>query len=110
MELGLDIDRRGDWTVLTVSGEVDVATAPSLRRRAAEVLDSGANRLVVDMTPVEFIDSSGLGVLIGVLKRVREADGDLVLVSPHERTMRLFDITGLTEVFEIVSTLDAVET
>lgn len=108
MELGITVEKHGDWTVVAVSGEVDVATAPSFRQSATEVLDSGVTKLIIDMTPIDFIDSSGLGVLIGVRKRVEDINGELVLVAPQRQVNRLFDITGLTDVFTIVPTLDMV--
>ena len=69
--------RRADRTVLTVVGEVDVATSPSSRERLVQLIDDGRVRLVVDLTPVDFLDSTGLGVLVGTLKRIRQADGEL---------------------------------
>ena len=107
MDLGLDVDQTGDWTVLTVTGEVDVATAPSLRERLVQLIAEGNTRLVVDLSPVDFLDSTGLGVLVGTLKRIRQADGELRLIIPQERIIKLFDITGLSQIFEISDQLQS---
>lgn len=108
MDLGLDVDQTDGWTVLTVTGEVDVATAPSLRERLVQLIADGNTRLVVDLSPVDFLDSTGLGVLVGTLKRIRQADGELQLIIPQERIIKLFDITGLSRIFEISDRLDRV--
>lgn len=108
MDLGLDVDQTGGWTVLTVTGEVDVATAPSLRERLVKLIADGNTRLIVDLSPVDFLDSTGLGVLVGTLKRIRQAQGELRLIIPQERILQLFEITGLSQIFEISDRLDRV--
>ena len=107
MDLGLDVSQSGNWSVLAVTGEVDVATAPAMRERLVSLVADGNVRLIVDLSPVDFIDSTGLGVLVGTLKRVREADGELALIIPQERILKLFDITGLSKIFIIHSTLNS---
>ena len=93
----------GVWR-LRVSGEVDVASSPTLRARIAELIDDGADTIVLDLSGLTFVDSSGLGVLVGALKRVRELDRkDLVLVGLQGPPRRVFEITGLTELFTIES-------
>jgi len=84
-----------------VAGEIDVYTAPQLREQLVELVDSGRYDLVIDMERVEFLDSTGLGVLVGGLKRVRAHDGSLRLVCTQERILKIFRITGLTKVFPI---------
>lgn len=106
MELSLDHYARGDHTVLEVGGEIDVYTAPKLREKLVELVGEGHHRLIVDMTKVEFLDSTGLGVLVGGLKRVRSHDGTLSLVCNQERILKIFRITGLTKVFPIHESLD----
>jgi anti-sigma B factor antagonist len=95
-------DEAGTW-VLAVGGEIDVATSPELRRELHQVADRQPSRLVLDLGDVTFIDSSGLGVLVGALKRLREEGrGDvLVLEGLQEPVRKVFDITGLTELFAI---------
>lgn len=89
-------------TVVLVAGEIDVYTAPRLREELVALIDGGRHRIVVDMQGVEFLDSTGLGVLVGALKRVRGYDdGALGLVCHDERILKIFRITGLTKVFAI---------
>ncbi|CAN5224029.1 anti-sigma factor antagonist BldG [soil metagenome] len=106
MDLSLDHRSEGDRTILEVGGEVDVYTAPKLRERLVELVGEGHYKIIVDMTKVEFLDSTGLGVLVGGLKRVRSHDGTLALVCNQERILKIFRITGLTKVFPIYDTLD----
>ncbi|CAN5591666.1 anti-sigma factor antagonist BldG [soil metagenome] len=106
MDLSLDHRSEGDRTILEVGGEVDVYTAPKLRERLVELVGEGHYKIIVDMTKVEFLDSTGLGVLVGGLKRVRSHDGTLALVCNQERILKIFRITGLTKVFPMFDTLD----
>ena len=92
--------------VVEVGGEIDVYTAPRLRETLISLVDSGNYQLVIDMEGVEFLDSTGLGVLVGGLKRVRAYDGSLDLVCTQERILKIFRITGLTKVFGIHDTVD----
>jgi len=107
MDLRLDVTQRDGWSVLAVGGEVDVATAPRLREQLIALVNDQRYLLVVDLTGVDFIDSTGLGVLIGALKRVRTHDGQLVLVCTERRILKVFEITGLDQVFQLVETVDA---
>ena len=101
MDLGLDVSEQNGFTVLAVRGEVDVYTAPRLREKLVELVTQGKHQIVVDLEGVEFLDSTGLGVLVGGLKRVRSHEGDLALVCTQHRILKVFEITGLTKVFSI---------
>ena len=102
MELGLEVDEsHSPYTVLAVKGEVDVYTAPRLREKLVELASQGKYQIIVDLEGVDFLDSTGLGVLVGGLKRLRSHDGDLGLVCTQNRILKVFEITGLTKVFEI---------
>lgn len=101
MDLSVSTRLVADDLVVEVSGEIDVSSSQRLRERLVELVDDDGERLVVDLDNVEFIDSTGLGVLVGVLKRVRAHDGSLALVCSNEELLRLFDMTGLTKVFTI---------
>ena len=105
MDLSLASRTEGDKTVVSVGGEIDVYTAPKLREQIVQLVEEGRYHLVVDMEDVEFLDSTGLGVLVGGLKRVRAHDGSLRLVCTQERILKIFRITGLTKVFPIHSTV-----
>ena len=102
MELTLNVysDTPG-FTVIEVGGEIDVYTAPKLREKLITLVEEGSYQLIVDMEGVEFLDSTGLGVLVGGLKRVRAHDGWLDLVCTQSRILRIFKITGLNKVFSI---------
>jgi anti-sigma B factor antagonist len=97
----------GDCAVLRVAGEVDVYTAPVLRERILDLAAKGAVHVIADMSRVDFLDSTGLGVLVGGLKRLREHDGSLTLVISAARILRLFEMTGLTRVFPAQSSVSA---
>jgi anti-sigma B factor antagonist len=105
VDLSLASRTEGDKTVVSVGGEIDVYTAPKLREQIVALVEEGRYHLVVDMEEVEFLDSTGLGVLVGGLKRVRAHDGSLRLVCTQERILKIFRITGLTKVFPIHGTV-----
>jgi len=111
VDLQLSTRSEGDWTVVEVGGEIDVYTAPTLREQLITLVTEGHQHIVVDMERVEFLDSTGLGVLVGGLKRVRAQDGALRLVCTQERILKIFRITGLEKVFPIhTSVAEAVAT
>jgi anti-sigma B factor antagonist len=87
--------------LLALEGEVDVYTSPRLKQEMVDLLNRGTVNLIVDLSRVEYLDSTGLGVLIGGLKRARERSGDLRLVCDNVRILRIFEITGLTKIFDI---------
>jgi len=92
--------------VIDVQGEIDICTAPRLRELLIDLVSQGSYQLVVNLDKVGFLDSTGLGVLVGGLRRVRAHDGSLDLVCTQQRILKIFRITGLTEVFGIYQTVD----
>ena len=106
MDLSLEDRQEGDRTIVVVGGEIDVYTAPKLREKLIDLVSGGHYHLVVDMEGVEFLDSTGLGVLVGGLKRVRAHEGSLRLVCTQERILKIFRITGLTKVFPIHASVE----
>lgn len=86
--------------VITVAGEVDAHTADRLRSSIDAVISS-ETQLVVDLTDVTFLDSTGLGVFVTALKHLRELDGSLDLVITSPRVMKVFELTGLDVVIPI---------
>ena len=106
MDLKLDHHSKDGIEIVDVEGEIDVYTAPRLRELLIELVNTGFYQLVVNMEKVEFLDSTGLGVLVGGLQRVRAHDGSLDLVCTQERILKIFRITGLTKVFGIHDTVD----
>lgn len=95
-------------SVIELEGEVDVYTAPQLKQQIITLLDNNTTKVIVDLTSVDYLDSTALGVLIGGLKRLRERDGSLDLVCPNPRIRRIFEITGLDKIFDIHQTQDEV--
>lgn len=90
-----------DVTVVTVDGQLIVANRQELKQLMQDALDRGARRFVVDFTPTAYIDSSGLGALVSISKRVREAGGDLRLAGLNEDLRSLFELTKLDTLFTI---------
>ena len=92
----------GPWTVVEVAGELDLHTSPPLRDHLLELIHGGVDHLALDLTKVDFMDSSSLGSLVTCLKRIREHDGKLVLVGVGGTPMKVLTLTGLDRVFDIV--------
>ena len=90
----------GDCAVLRVSGEVDLSTAPVLRERFRELAAAGTVHLIADLGQVDFLDCTGLGALVGGLRRLREDDGSLALVVTTLPILRIFQMTGLTKALD----------
>lgn len=106
MELDIRVERDGDGCVMAVAGEIDVYTSPALKARLIDVIDDGCASLVVVLDGVGFIDSSGLGVLVGALRRMKERGSDLRIVCAREQVLKIFRITGLDKVFAIVGSIE----
>lgn len=107
MDLTLATREVNGTTLVAVGGEIDVYTAPKLRDKITELVAAGVYTMVIDMEAVEFLDSTGLGVLVGGLKKVRAHEGSLELVCTQDRLLKIFRITGLSKVFVIHDSSDA---
>lgn len=92
--------------VVAVSGEVDIFTAPDLKKTITAAIEGGTRLLVIDLTLTRFLDSTALGVLIGAVKRLRPLDGRMAIVNTEPSTAKTFQITGLDRIFTIVATRD----
>ena len=110
MDLTLATREVDGRAIVSVGGEIDVYTAPKLRDRITELVGDGTYHIVIDLEAVEFLDSTGLGVLVGGLKKVRAHDGSLELVCSQDRLLKIFRITGLAKVFVIHDSADAAST
>jgi anti-sigma B factor antagonist len=100
-----------DCAVLRITGEVDVYTAPQLREQVIQLVSKGVRHIIADLRGVDFLDSTGLGALVGSLKRLRIHDGSFKLAASSGRTLHILQITGLTRVFALhPSVLDAMIT
>jgi anti-sigma B factor antagonist len=95
---------RAGVVLFVLYGEVDLHVAPELRRRLTEAIEEGADYVVLDLSRVTFLDSMALGILLGALKRLRPAGGELRLVVPHSEIRRIFEITLLDQVFTLNAT------
>ena len=85
---------------LRIEGEIDVATAPQLRVALADLVDGGARRIILDLEAVRFVDSSGLGVLVGVTRKLHDTNGGRITVEAVQDGVRkIFEITGLGPMF-----------
>ena len=101
MDLSLQTREVDSRTIVAVGGEIDVYTAPKLRDKITELVGDGHHNLVIDMENVDFLDSTGLGVLVGGLKKVRAHEGSMELICSQDRLLKIFRITGLAKVFTI---------
>jgi anti-sigma B factor antagonist len=88
--------------IVNVRGELDVSTSPELHTWLAEAISHAPQLLIVNLTDVSFIDSTGLGVLVGALRDVRTAGGDVRLVVTQPHVNKVLELTGLDKVFNIV--------
>src|SRR3979490_1159241 len=107
MDLSIETEKVGDAVVLHVAGEVDVFTAPQLREALVGVIEEGSRDVIVDLQGVDFLDSTGLGVLVAGLKRVRQYGGGLSLVLPPGPPLETPGITGLVKVLKVYDSVEA---
>ena len=107
MDLTIDVRIEDGRAILSPAGEIDAYTAPKLREELTKVTESGCSRIYVNLEFVEFIDSTGLGVLIGGLKKMRNRNGDLELVSSNTSILRLLELTGLSRSFRVHDRLES---
>jgi anti-sigma B factor antagonist len=103
VELNVSSRSQGDHVIVTAAGEIDLYTAPKLQADLAAIIDGAApaTRVVVDMSGVEFCDSTGMNALLGALRRVRGRGGELELAAPRQAIMKILQVTGLDSVFTI---------
>lgn len=109
MELDISTERDGSTCRISVVGEVDVYTSPTLKSHIVDAVDDGCVDLVIDLEGVGFIDSSGLGVLVSGLRRVKEQSGSMRIICTRDGILKIFRITGLDKVFPIFSNADDAE-
>ena len=110
MHLDVDVAHRGRYTVLSPHGEIDVATGESLKDTLTQTLLEGHVELVVDLLDVDFIESTGLGILVGARRRARALNGSVSLVCAQGNLLKIFAITGLDKVFAISPTVEEATT
>jgi anti-sigma B factor antagonist len=108
MTLDVSTEAREGITIVTLGGELDIYTVASFRQDLEE-LDPASAPVVIDLTEVTLLDSSGLGALVSLLNRARAGQGQLGLICPHRRLRRVFEITGLRRAFVFGDDLEAVQ-
>ena len=101
MHLQIGVERREGYTILRPQGEIDFATGPQLKDAITETLAGGDVNLIIDLLAVDFIESTGLGALIGGRRRAYSLKGSLSLVCTEQQMLKIFRITGLAKVFTI---------
>lgn len=92
--------------VVTPTGALDVSTSPALHTLLHRTLDEGETRLVLDLSAVDFIDSTALRVLVSIHKRLRDTEGGFAVVCPHARIRRIFDLTALDRLLMLTDTVE----
>lgn len=107
MDLVVQVDDRDGWAVAHVHGDVDMTTAPRLREQVIDVVVGGQPNVVLDLQGVDFIDSTGLGVVVGLLKRTRSQGGDLRLVSTRSGLRSVLELTALHHALPLADTVEA---
>ncbi|MBV8497627.1 MAG: STAS domain-containing protein [Candidatus Eremiobacteraeota bacterium] len=106
MSIDLKTEDGGNTLVFRLRGSLDLATAPTVRAALSDATEKGSRHLLVDLSQLEFLDSTGLGVLIGAHRRAAERGGSLRLVVLDGPISRLLNITGLISVFAVYHSLD----
>lgn len=104
MDLQINVRKSDPVQLVELTGEVDAYTSARFREVMIELIEDGGANLVINMVKVEYIDSSGLGALVGLLKRVSERNGKIMIVCNQAQVRKVFEITGLEKVFPIFET------
>ncbi len=104
-----EIDVQNEIVTVRIRGELDAHTAPQLKERVASALHEGGRWVVVNLEETEFIDSSGLGTLVGIGKRTGQKSGDIAVVCDAAHLLRVFDISGTRELLNVVTTIPDAE-
>jgi anti-sigma B factor antagonist len=102
----LNVEIQGDTAVVTLEGALDAQTAPTLKNSFAEIIRDGRQDIVLDLTAVDFMDSSGLGAVVGAYKQVRIGKGDLRIAGLQPVVRKVFELTRLDRVFRIFDSTD----
>ncbi|MFS0784405.1 anti-sigma factor antagonist [Bacillus sp. 1P06AnD] len=103
MNIKIDVKQVDSMINVTVQGEIDAYTAPELREALYPLAEQEEVNITVDLSGVGYMDSTGLGVFVGLFKNVRAHNGDFKIVGMSDRLKRLFDITGLADIIHITS-------
>ena len=108
MDLVVQVEEQDGWAVARASGDLDLTTAPRLREELVRVVVGGQPRVILDLQEVDFVDSTGLGVIVGLLKRTRSQGGDLRLVSTRPGMRKILELTALDRALPLAATVHEV--
>ncbi|MBP2243237.1 anti-sigma B factor antagonist [Cytobacillus eiseniae] len=103
MNISIEMKENDQFTSVDISGEIDAYTAPKLRESLFHLSEKEGGTMVINLSGVSYMDSTGLGVFVGVYKNIRSNNGQLYLQGLSARLMRLFEITGLSNIMDISS-------
>jgi anti-sigma B factor antagonist len=106
MSLTVSTEQRGEVAVVTVAGELDMATAPQLQQEVSRLVDAGQTHLVFDLADISFCDSTGLSVFVRARNRCQAAGGEVRLAAPQRAVQRILEVSGLVEVLHTYPTVD----
>ncbi|MGI5211424.1 STAS domain-containing protein [Plantactinospora sp. CA-290183] len=106
MSLTVRTEQRGEMAVVSVGGELDMATAPQLQDQITDLLEKGQTRLVFDLSDLTFCDSTGLSVFVRARNSADEAGGVVRLAAPRRGVLRILEVSGLVEVLQTYPTVD----
>lgn len=106
MDISIETHEKDHLTTVDISGEIDAYTAPKLREALFHLAEKKEPVIIINLSGVTYMDSTGLGVFVGVFKNVRSNNGQLRLLGLSNRLMRLFEITGLSNIMDISSKIE----
>lgn len=104
--MAFEVTKDGDITILDVEGQLIVGNRQELKQRVLEELEGGDRKFLIDFERTGYIDSSGLGVLVSLSKKIREHEGELRLANLNEDLRTLFELTKLDTLFKIADSRD----
>jgi anti-sigma B factor antagonist len=101
VELKVSTRSHAGHALVVIAGEIDLYTAPQLQSEFTRLLQEGPGRVVIDMSAVDFCDSTGMNVLLSALKRLKERGGTLEVAAPRPAVQKILQVTGLDSVFTV---------
>lgn len=107
VSISVTTSEAGEVHIVHIAGEIDVTSAAVLRDALEALIADGRRRLTLDLSDVTFLDSTGLGIVVGRLKRLARHGGTMSVAASHERVRRVFTITGLDQLLEIHEDLES---
>lgn len=102
--MSFTVSRQGDITIVEIEGQLIVGNRQDLKQKVLDEVEKGARKVLIDFSRTGYIDSSGLGVLVSLAKRIRDSGGELRLASLHDELQTLFELTKLDTLFQISKT------